>query len=728
MKKSPVARSRTLKAVVDLEDSRQETLKAHVFEKASYQQNEARPASNAMANVDEVERAFVGIGAVEPPYNPWTLTTLLEHSNALRQNVDAYVTNIDAFGHRFEPVIDLEAADADEKISAWIQERRAARYPDVVTDPNTQIPEATQDEIDRAKKELVERMRLEKSALRHFFEFACLDISFVTLRRRTRQDIETQANGYWEVLRTESGKIAGFDYLPAFTVRHMPLDKHPTKTTMRVKCGEFGFENIDVQKYFRRYVQIFEMRVVYFKEFGDPRIISKKDGRVWGSLEEMREKDREDGPATEVIHFKVHTSKSSYGIPRWIGSLLAVLGSRQAEEVNLSYFENKSVPPLALLVSGGRVTTSTVDRIRSFIDTEVKGKRNFHKMLVIEAVGGDGSVSGMGDAGKMKVELKPLTGAQHNDALFQQYDANNIDKVGMSFRMPRLLRGDIRDFNRATAEAALEFAEMQVFGPERDEFDFIINRKILPVLNARFWKFKSNASTTRNAKDLSEMIVALTTAGVLTPAEARDLSEGIFNRELRKIDAPWVRQPLQLTVQGIAPPDELAAPGMLSPGEAAFGQTQAPSLGTAPSPPALPAAPDAGTANIVDQSQLLTGTDMAAVVTVNEARASVKLGSLKKPDGSEDPDGFLTVEEFKAKKSAKGQAVGEAVGQVQGEQLGGTAPTPVAHRRPPQNQGELLLMAQDLIGLRKAIAQVEAEEAAARFQTNLEESRQLAED
>jgi capsid portal protein len=35
----------------------------------------------------------------------------------LRPNVDAYTTNIDGFGHRFEPVIDLDAEDADKLVA-----------------------------------------------------------------------------------------------------------------------------------------------------------------------------------------------------------------------------------------------------------------------------------------------------------------------------------------------------------------------------------------------------------------------------------------------------------------------------------------------------------------------------------------------------------------------------------------------------------------------------------
>ena len=56
-----------------------------------------------------------------------------------------------------------------------------------------------------------------------------------------------------------------------------------------------------------------------------------------------------------------------------------------AEEVNYLYFENKSVPPLALLVSGGRLSESAVPRIERFIEENLKGKQGFHKILILEA-------------------------------------------------------------------------------------------------------------------------------------------------------------------------------------------------------------------------------------------------------------------------------------------------------------------------------------------------------
>jgi hypothetical protein len=394
------------------------------------------------------------------------------------------------------------------------------------------------------------------------------------------------------------------------------------------------------------------------------------------------------------------------------------MGSRQAEEVNYTYFENKSVPPLALLVSGGRVSEETVKRIQDFIENEVKGKRNFHKMLVLEAEPAMMS-GGLEHSGRMKVELKPLTAAQHNDALFQNYDERNIDKVGQSFRLPRMLRGDVRDFNRSTAEASLDFAESQVFGPERDEFDFVLNRKILPVLGARFHRFKSNGPTTRNPKDMSEMIAALTKENVLTPAEARELAGDVFNKELKHIDADWSKQPVSLTLAGIPPQTETGQPELqIMPGA----DTPPATLEAAPSI----AAPSGGGA------VALTGTDLANIITVNEARAQSGLPPLKARDGSQDPDGFLTVAEFRAKRTARGEAVGTAQGEAVAVEAkadlgtgdlatsGGLLAPAQANRvvrQPPRTHTELLSFAKDLLTLRKALLEVERMEAQDAFES-----------
>ena len=84
------------------------------------------PASRSAG--EETTGAFASAGALLPPYDPETLCLLVEHSNSLRQNVDAYATNIDGNGYRFDAVIDFDAEDARAKVSdAMTLERLAAR-------------------------------------------------------------------------------------------------------------------------------------------------------------------------------------------------------------------------------------------------------------------------------------------------------------------------------------------------------------------------------------------------------------------------------------------------------------------------------------------------------------------------------------------------------------------------------------------------------------------------
>ena len=506
---------------------------------------------------EDSHAVFQQTGAIEPPHNPETLCMLLEHSNALRQNIDAYQTNIDGFGHKFEPILDPNAEDADERIANALYIDRATRGD---TDPK--MP--TDAEVSAAKEKLTNEMRREKSLLDSFFSFCCPDTSFITHRRRTRQDNEVTGNGYWEIVRTKAGQLVQFIYVPSYTMRLLPLKSiDACVIEQRVRVSELSLDVVERPKQWRRYVQNVNGQTVYFKEMGDERIMSRATGKIYQTLAEMDTAENSDGkttkPATEILHFKIHSPRSAYGVPRWIGSLLSVLGNRQAEEVNFMYFENKSVPPLAVLVSGGRMTEECVKRIQDFVDNEIKGKKNFHKILFLEA-----DADATMNSGQVKIDIKPLTQAQQSDALFQKYDERNIDKVGQSFRLPRMLRGDIRDFNRSTAEAALLFAEMQVFQPEREEFDWIMNRKVLADLGIRFWKFQSMGPISKDPEKLSLMIRGMVRDGILLPSEARQIAEDVFNRTLPQVDEFWANQPTMMTAAGFIP-DEALPENMASP-------------------------------------------------------------------------------------------------------------------------------------------------------------------
>ena len=657
-------------------------VKVHTFDTPSAE-------SNVSQEYEESSKYFGEAGAIDPPVSLRALLRVFEHSNALRQNVDAYATNIDGFGHRFEPVIDLDSGEANQRIAhaIYLERLRNAERGELGEVPA--IP--TDEEVALRRKQLVSDMRVERSQLTNFFEFCCADMSFTTLRRQVRQDIETLGNAYVEVLRDGNNDIAEFVYVPAFTVRLLPLGKERIETTRRVRISDLAYENQTQKKRFRLFVQVHENCVTYFKEFDDPRVISRKTGRVVSGKFE----DEDDGPATELLHFRVHTSRSPYGLPRWLGALKGVMGSMEAEEVNLSYFSNKSVPPLALMVSGGHVTDATVKRIETHIREEIKGKQNFHKILVLEA--SPSQTAALDSSARTSIDLKPLTQAQQKDGLFQEYDQNNQDKVGMAFRLPRMLRGDIRDFNRSTAEAALDFAEQQVFGPERGEFDFMMNRKIMPDMGVRYWKFKSNAPAMRDTEMVAKIIRDLTAVGILTPEEARQLAEQVFNKEFARLDEDWTKQPISLTLAGIPwersthlTPFTGEPPG-IGQARAGYGDRDADGI-TDEEVQEATALPSAN----------VTPTTLSNVLTVNEVRLSNGFGPKKLDDGTEDPMGNLVIADYVEQMRARRGV-----------------PTPS-----PSAQG-ISAQVHRLLSLRKGLVEHEAREAAlaayARRKKDLEE-------
>lgn len=117
--------------------------------------------------------------------------------------------------------------------------------------------------------------------------------------------------------------------------------------------------------------------------------------------------------------------------------------------------------------------------------------------------------------------------------------------------MPALLRGDSKEFNRSVADAQLRFAEDQVFAPERDSFDHVMNRRVLADMGIRFWRFRSQTPVTRDPERLTTSIEKLARVGVITPEEGRRLAEDVFNCEFRKLPDDWVKRPITLTLAGI---------------------------------------------------------------------------------------------------------------------------------------------------------------------------------
>lgn len=438
---------------------------------------------------------------IVPPFDLLTLAMLPEHSSELGQCIEAMEVNIEGFGHRQMARIRLDSPDAD-------------------------VP-------DNVAKEVV----AERVALANFFEYAT-DESFTEFRMRLRKDLETTGNCYWEVIRDRAGQIQQFKHVASYQMRLTRSDDTPIEATRKILRlqvdGSVKVDEVTEWRRFRRYVQgrtltrrsgsqAISGTKRWFKAFGDPRVFDARTGDL--AVDTLPIQHR----ATEMVHLALYCARSPYGMPRFIGNLLSIYGDRAAEEINYTTFRNNNIPSMMIMVSNGQLTEGSIQRLESFVESQIQGSDNYSKFIIIE---GESSAEEGEDAGQVKLQVEKMSSEQQHDALFQNYSKNNQDKIRRSFRLPPILVGRSDDYTRATAEASKSLADEQVFQPNRDVFDNFMNRNIYPAMGVRYHKFKSNTPNTTDNEALVQILAGSEKTGGMTPRIARTMLEQILGSEL----------------------------------------------------------------------------------------------------------------------------------------------------------------------------------------------------
>ncbi len=549
---------------------------------ATFKVDEApRRAPSTNPDDDDQEAQSRGTTAddvIIPPFDFVTLCTLFENSGALRQNIDAIVTNVDGFGHKFEPILNFDHPDVDGQIRDILLRKNIEDNNEEIKDlmdlTSEQIEKATPtaEQIAETKARWQSIATIEKGRAKCFFNFINPLSTFTEVRGAMRQSRELMGNAAWEVLREDpldvSSKISQVYGIPFVNVRLIRADKEATRVDMIVRKDEIHFETVPVDRHFRRYVRQTGMSTVYYKEFGDPRVMSRKTGRYYETIDKLRAENEGEGeealPANELFHWKIDSQISAYGVPRWIGALLSVLGSRAAEEVNFLYFDNKAIPPMVLLVSGGRVSEESVKRLENYMEERIKGRENFHKIMILEGLPADADLDSGAEIehnGKLRIELKPLFNEMQHDALFQNYDANNVNKIGRAFRQPPIMTGDTKDMNRSCysddtetltengwklIDEIADDEKVAAYDPDRHRIEFVVptERHVHEVENELLYHFKSDHTdvlVTAEHKMLMRPYYSRTeTESRWRGVEAKDLTNSRFRFRVAPDPGTWV--------------------------------------------------------------------------------------------------------------------------------------------------------------------------------------------
>ena len=247
-----------------------------------------------------------------------------------------------------------------------------------------------------------------------------------------------------------------------------------------------------------------------------------------------------DNQANEIMEFAIGTMP--YGEVRWIGQILGVDGSRRAEYLNNNYFKNGRHTPLMILIKGGTLTDDSFTKLTEYMNG-IKGEAGQHAFIVLEAESVDNR-AGFDDEQKPEIEVKDLASILQKDELFQDYLDNNRRRVQSSFQLPDLYVGYTTDFNRATAQTAMEVTEKQVFQPERKSLAWAINNRLLNGYNFKYVEAYFKEPDINNPDDMYKILTVGNNAGGLTPNKAKEIIYSLLGDNYEPFDEEWGDIPL----------------------------------------------------------------------------------------------------------------------------------------------------------------------------------------
>lgn len=450
------------------------------------------PTSNNIMNIAKADTPLAlnddtanNVEWITPPLAMQGLRALADESTIVPQCRTAYKTNIAGFGISVQ-----YNEDYDEETDEMKKEFEYAQ-------------------------EILECLNMDKD-IKEVFE------DLIELR-------ETFGIAYLEVIRDVSGNVVQVELIRDTETISKTIEQ---STSVDVPFFYNGKEKTRRKK-FCKYRQDKNGKTVFFKEIGDPRIMNSKTG-------EYVSKDTKcELAANEILEFVIGTR--DYGMPRWFGQILNLDGSRKAEELNYRYFINGRHTPLAIVLSGGTLTDGSYSKLQEYVNS-IQGENGQHAFLLLEVE--DDSNNAFENNQKPTVELKDLASILQNDELFQNYIDNGRRKVQSSFRLPDLYVGYTQDFNRATAQAAIEITEQQVFIPERKSLAWQINNKLLADYNFKYVEVVFNDPDLSNIEDLSKILAVCSAAGGLTPNKSKEILYKQLGEAAEDYEGEWGNIPL----------------------------------------------------------------------------------------------------------------------------------------------------------------------------------------
>ena len=451
--------------------------------------------SDKMTNIPP-ESEFNAGTWLEHPINFDGLEVMVSQSTIVPQCIQAYRNNVTGFGIEINYRDEYKLLDEDE-------------HPELVEEYNK---------------------------VQRILDLLSFDCSAYELFGKIIATRERFGIAFVEVLRNMAGEVVELNNIRRPATIHMtnPLDPYVPVTYF------YKGEEIVRYKRFKMYRQEVNGNTIYFKEFGDPRIMDLRSGEYLKKGESL---DLEY-QANEILAFPL--GDKPYGEVRWIGQVMSMAGARKAESLNANYFDNGRHTPMMIMIEGGTLSDESFAKLKEYMEG-ITGENGQHAFMVLETeTKSTVHVAGMEDEHAPKITVKDLSPMLQKDELFQSYIDNARRKVQSAFQLPDLYVGYTTDFNRATAQTAVETTEKQVFIPIRQELAWIINRVLLADYRLNYVEVGFRAPDVTNPEDQAKILTIVERAGGMTPNEAHRLMGTIAGETAEDFNGEWAETPLAI--------------------------------------------------------------------------------------------------------------------------------------------------------------------------------------
>lgn len=429
-----------------------------------------------------------GLRIIEPVYAYRDLLKLFHSSTILRQCIDSMVTNIESYGLELEYI--GEEGQEDSR-AAQNEKARIQRLLGTLTSDGRPLSKHRED---------------------------------------SRVDKEVLGARCFEVIQDAVGRVVTFDHVSTNNMRMTSKEKEYVEVYATDPAT--GARKL-IKRRFRRFVQINDKNEkTFFKEYGDPRKVNPKTGKIDNTLPIEDE-------ATAIFYDGLYCPGTPTGVPRWAGSIPALLGSREAEMVNLNFFRDNAIPAMAILVSGGALTEESFDKIESYI-AGVRGAKSMNRIVVMEAVSEGAEAAAIdGSLPAPKVDIKPMLSERQHEGLFKNYIEEAERKARSAFRLPPIYIGSASEYNRASAFASVMTADQQIFVPERMAWDAMFEYVVLSTHNVRYWRVRSAGPGLQDPQEVARVVNSLGREGALTPNIAIKIANRYLDADIRPVMEEW---------------------------------------------------------------------------------------------------------------------------------------------------------------------------------------------